>query len=232
MDNKKLVKKYYRKLWYFTRYNFWYTSHFKFSLIRGREMKFSKSSIKGHLEKIINDGNDYLLTNAYLFNIETFHSDDYHFNEGICDHLSYISGNNHEKMITEMAEFLEYSVIDRFNDDMHISAYKEHLMDSNHHELWEKVLRVRCDINYGNYVDAEKDYGIIESIIYRVAASCIVDNTYDLFDHYMDILKEHSRDIIEYFKLNGLNPFRLLDYFEEVSIIDVLKKYEGKEIIK
>ncbi len=232
MDNKKLAKKYYRKIMHYAFYTYWFTKHLKYIFERTKEIRVDKNDIIYYLEKIIDNGNEYLLTDDYLFNIVSFHKDDYPFFESIPIHLKYLSSNEHEKMVTEMAEFIEYIVTDRYSDTPHIIVTQEDLIKKNHLNIWEKVLHERWDIMYGDYVDTDTEVECLLSILYRIAASCIVDNNYVDFDHYTNILKEHSHDILEYFKLNGLSEYTIHDYFEEVSIIDILKKYEGTKIIK
>ena len=219
--NQKLVDKYYDQIMKYVRLETCYLYDIK-------KLSYNNHSVKALLNKIIEDGNDYLLTDAFSMIMVHINRNSYTFREDIYNRLKAIASNDSYSIVEVMNEYVTWLV----------GSYKT---KTDPGEILDKVLPDDYKFMLDIYKDARseiwsnlKDYNdnIHKELLFRaiiaVMTNCIIDNEIDKFPLYCNCILANRTRFIEMLIMYGVN-IPILKYFLEVCPMrDIYERFNGK----
>ena len=219
MNKEKLVEEYYNKLVRYVRKE-----------SRGKLIFKSLSSIicpiKKTIRKIIDDNNHYLLTDDYLNVLAHCAIYWVDFRETIYKSLARIANNNHAEIIKEMKDHIHRLTVRRDSRDNidHIIANTRPDMI----EMLNEYLEILHNI-WNNYEGNDKPYDarIVEALLERITACCIIDNEIDRYHDYASVIFSDFTRCSEFLKLNNV---KIYPWDDEDTMNDFLEAYPVREI--
>ena len=166
--------------------------------------------IPKYIEKIINNGNKFILTNDYL-NYLCFYAcfrqrygergnNNYYLSAlySKLDHLATSNDIDIEKAISNYYFFLLFG--DEMNESQKVDFYK--LMNNEDRKMFEKCLEIRskiCDTSH-HYYETE----ILKRMLIKITYYCKKYNNYKHFYELISKYFDNPKYTIEIFKLRGL----------------------------
>lgn len=165
-----------------------------------------KDTIIDLFGKIIDNNNDYLLTDGYLFYLIDKSKTDYkdRFFTSIIDTLTAIANNDKDKIVVEMAYYFSSTRLSYNLRELLNKAEKEIL--KAHENSVDKLSKLHDWISNMNG-------GIIEThILIAYAGKAILDRNFDEYHEIVNGVIENAQEIIDELKLNGVFTEEETDY--------------------
>ena len=219
MNNKEKVDYY---------YNFMLRCARNYTEIRDiKSLSYNNQPIKKLLYKIIEDNNEYLLTQDYL-RVLVYCNAGFDFRKTIYDGLASIASNDHQKIIKEMCGHYQFVTSRAICSSK--MQYAKMMMKKEDKDL------IYLYNFYRDYIfkDDNKFYDrtTLSSAIFKILVNCIVDNEKEHFKEYCDCIIKNEVRFVEFLELHGVQIAKMNEFFEFYPIKDIVEHLRSKIIEK
>jgi hypothetical protein len=215
MYHKELVDYYYDRI-----------SHF-ITNKKIKELSYEGHSYQDVLNKIIEDGNEYLLVDSYLRYI--VHS--CQLNDDACkqiyNSLAAIASNDHKFKVNEMTYYFkdiieELSYIGKDINPSVLVKDQIYIDLINVYSEFYKKIKINTSIGC-------RDRNILKNTLCIILATCLVDGEFDRCREYCNCLYDNYREFLDFFALQGARwTTGIQNIIEACSISDLCERLKGK----